>query len=115
MTSNKNTSSPVPANVDEFNQYIAPQEKILANRENALMNKEKMLEEKETTISKISSKVSHCIVAYLTCCINLFFIVWLSEVVRLVVLNKFDFRLSLNLHHVKIRKYGLFLLMLGTA
>ena len=66
MTSNKNTSLPVPANVHEFDQYVARQEKILANRENALMNKEKMFEEKESRISKMSSKVSHSI-----CCIVL--------------------------------------------
>ena len=47
MTSNKNTRLPVPANVDEFNQYFARQEKILASRENALTNKEKMFAEKE--------------------------------------------------------------------
>ena len=66
MTSNKNTSLPVPANVPEFDQSVARQEKILANRENALMNKEKMFEEKESRISKMSSKVSHSI-----CCIVL--------------------------------------------
>ena len=66
MTSNKNTSFPVPANGHEFDQYVARQEKILANRENALMNKEKMFEEKESRISKMSSKVSHSI-----CCIVL--------------------------------------------
>lgn len=35
MTSNKNTRSPVPANVDKFNQYFAQHEKILASRENS--------------------------------------------------------------------------------
>lgn len=59
MKSNKNTSLPVPANVDEFNQYFARQQKILANRENALINKEKIFEEKEARVSKMSSKVSN--------------------------------------------------------
>ena len=59
MTTNKNIRSQVPANVDEFNQYFARQEKILANRENALMNKEKRFEEKESKISKMTSKVSY--------------------------------------------------------
>lgn len=59
MTSNKNTSLPVPANADEFNQYFARQQKILANRENALINKEKIFEEKEARVSKMSSKVSN--------------------------------------------------------
>ena len=59
MTSNKNTRLPVPANVDEFNQYFARQEKILASRENALTNKEKVFAEKKSRISKMSSKVSH--------------------------------------------------------
>lgn len=59
MTSNKNTSLPVPANVDEFNQYFARQQKILANRENALIKKEKIFEEKEARVSKMSSKVSN--------------------------------------------------------
>ena len=61
MTTNKSTGSSVSANVDEFNQYFARQEKILANRENALMNKEKRFEEKESKISKITSKVSDLI------------------------------------------------------
>ena len=65
MTSKKNTSPPAPVNVDEFNQYFARQQKILANRENALINKEKIFEEKEARVSKMSSKVSNssfCIV-----------------------------------------------------
>ena len=64
MTSNKNTSLPVPADVDEFNQYFARQQKILANRENALINKEKIFEEKEAKVSKMGSKVSNS-----SCCI----------------------------------------------
>ena len=64
MTSNKNTSQPHPANVDEFNRYFTRQQKILANRENALINKEKIFEEKEERVSKLTSKVSNS-----NCCI----------------------------------------------
>lgn len=59
MTSNKNTSAPVPVNVDEFNQYFARQQKILTIRENALISKEKIFEEKEARVSKMCSKVSN--------------------------------------------------------
>ena len=41
-----------------------------------------------------------------SCWIVLIYNVWLSEVSRLMILNKFDFRSSLNLHHLKLRKYG---------
>ena len=57
-------SPPAPVNVDEFNQYFARQQKILANREKALINKEKIFEEKEARVSKMSSKVSN-----FSCCI----------------------------------------------
>ena len=86
MTSNKNAKSPVPDNVDEFNQDFTRQEKLLASRENALMNKEKMFAEKESRISTMSSKISHC-----SCWIALIYIVWLSEAIRLMILNKLNF------------------------
>ena len=97
MTSNKNTRLPVPANVNEFNQYFARQEKILASRENALTSKEKMFAEKESRISKMSTKVSHLI-----------YVVWLSEVTRLMMFNKLDLRSSLNLHPLKLKNTGYF-------
>ena len=103
MTSNKNTRLPVPANVNEFNQYFARQEKILASRENALTNKEKVFAEKKSRISKMSSKVSHS-----RCWMVLLYIVWLSEVTRLMMLNKLDFYSSLNVHHLKLKNTGYF-------
>ena len=101
MTSNKNTRLPVPAYVDEFNQYFARQEKILASWEKALANKEKIFAEKESRISKMSYKVSHS-----RCWMALIYIVSLSEVTRLMILNKLDFRSSLNLHHLKLKNTG---------
>ena len=69
-----------------------------------------MFPEKQSRISKMSLKVG-----YSSCLIVLIYIFWLSEVNRLMMLNKFDFHSSLNLHHAKFRKYGLFLCMSTTA